>query len=464
MKKKLLLSSFIFLGLTAFGQLMNGGFEDWLSVQLEHPDAWETSNSEVFERGIDLNATKVSSGFNDTYAIRLETKGSSEEAIVGYCINGSGDPMEGIGGIPYSMQPDSFIFNAKLGIVDGDSAIYLVIFKKEGNIISLNLGKFSGNDPETWKRHAFKLQALPVAPDSVIIGIASSDAFEENNIKLGSFIVVDNLHFSTSQSILNGDFEEWTTQSFDEPLAWMSNNYSLVRIGKNYVEKTSDAYRGTSACKITTVYEASYDYYFAEIMNGRFGETIWDGGFSYSETKDTLMGWYKYMPNQTDTAIVNIVFKKNGSEIYWSGTILLPSDTYKKFEIPLNLPSVPDSAMIQIMSSNWPLSMSNVGSVLIIDELQFKSDLLATKTSDAPAVAGFDIYPNPTVDGFYIFNTSPSEHMNTYVIRDNSGRLVKQGQLIKEKTYIDVKGLGQGIYFVTINDSDEKLTKKLMVR
>src|ERR1700739_4604659 len=58
-----------------------------------------------------------------------------------------------------------------------------------------------------------------------------------------------------SQTIQNGGFENWTTTSYENPQFWMSANSENTNNGAANpitVVKTTDAYHGSYAVKLTT--------------------------------------------------------------------------------------------------------------------------------------------------------------------------------------------------------------------
>lgn len=454
----------LYLSSISYGQLLNGNFETWNTSSIETPVGWTTSNAEAISNGYPVNATKFAPGYAGSYALKLQTNFVGTDTSFAYFTNTVNDPMSGEGGVPYSMIPDSFIFYAKLGIQPGDSAVALVIFKKNATIISISLVKFSGNNPTVWSRRAFKLSPIPVTPDTVIIGAASSDAFNTANVKNGSYVIFDALSFNTTQIIPNGGFENWNLYSYENPANWNSFNAELASFGLKYVEKTTGAYKGSYACKIKTIYEPQSQNFVFELTNAKWGSTGWMGGFNYSKTADTLVGWYKYFPKITGNAMLSISFKKAGVEIHWSGNQLSASSVWKKFEIPFFLPVSPDTAMIIIGSSEWPASFSDTGSVLIIDEVQFKSAPLNTGLKAISDAELIEIFPNPTKDGFYIFYNPLANSKMEYLLLDQVGRIVVRNNLEPQKTYVTTSGLSPGIYFLKINDDNRIITKKIIVQ
>ena len=80
---------------------------------------------------------------------------------------------------------------------------------------------------------------------------------------------------------------------------------------------------------------------------------------------------------------------------------------------------------------------------------------------DEPTAIPFAIYPNPT-DGILFVETvcTPSLPTQTYRITNLMGQTVQTGSLTAETQQIDVSGLPQGMYFISVGEE----TRKFVVR
>jgi bifunctional DNase/RNase len=70
----------------------------------------------------------------------------------------------------------------------------------------------------------------------------------------------------------------------------------------------------------------------------------------------------------------------------------------------------------------------------------------------------FDIYPNPTSNVLNISNSNNTE-INSISISDLNGRVIKNA---KGVTSVNVSDLNAGVYFVTIETTEGKSTKKFI--
>lgn len=466
MKKFFTFFAALLLSVSCFSQLQNGNFETWNSLQADMPQGWFNSNRDALSRGLPANVTKFTPAHTGDFSILLGTEIVGTDTLFGY-ISNSPDPFSGVGGVPYTMQPDSFNCHARLGILTGDTGIILVVFKKAGSPIGFNLLKITGNNPMAWQKLGFKLNALSMAPDTVIIAASSSNAVTETGMQHGSFIVLDNLSFNTTQPIPFAGFETWTPLNIEYPSYFVNPNTGWVLSGFNPpVMKTTDAYLGNYALKMKTQ-SGGPGWMFTGFNNGHWNQAEMDysGGFAYNLQVDTLIGWYKYMPTDTaQRAQVNINFQNGDTSFAFLGIRLKNADTFTKFEIPFDLSMAPDTGIITINSSEHPVGIEDTGSILIIDEIQFKSAPLNSGVHPFSAEAKLFVGPNPTTGDINIMYIPQHQGLATFSIYNNAGMLVNTGILDKCLKTITLSGCSKGLYLLNIIDGDITISRKILLQ
>lgn len=183
--------------------------------------------------------------------------------------------------------------------------------------------------------------------------------------------------FATAQTIPNGGFESWTNLTFEDPdfMACAndeihSGNYSPVN-----AQKTTDAYHGSFAIKLTTVTNGvdTAGGYFAY---GNPGGSIPTGGLPISAKPTGIRLYHKYNFMPGDTGLVLVVFKKAGSII---GQYLYKTTgtqtNYTLFSQTFSpaLSVTPDSVVFAATCANY-MGNSKVfipGSTITIDSISF---------------------------------------------------------------------------------------------
>ena len=337
MNKQLLTMAFIAASGAAYAQVIpNGNFEDWSTQSYDEPNTWFTSNREA----PGLNSVSKVTGFSGS-AIKIETKADPNnqgDFIGGFISNTEGDPTEGQGGVPFSQQPTAITGKIMANMVGNDTALLLVVFKKNGTVTSMNVFKLSGKNQTTFTDFSFPI-SLSAAPDSVVIACASSNLIAETGIEVGSSITIDNLAFTgpgVTQTIPNGTFDQWTTITTNMLADWdYFNNDALTRVTVKY--------KGTYALKMETK-----DFGDGNVGPGFISNGNNNSGLPYTNTVDTLIGWYKYSTPGNDSGSVSISLSKNGIGIGGAFKVLNPTATYTYFEMPIFTMSAPDSLRISI--------------------------------------------------------------------------------------------------------------------
>lgn len=472
MKKFILfLCLFTFLSnFTKSQSIPNGNFENWQTVVISNPTGAVTANLENFQRygfGAPTLVTKVTDSHLGMYACKMETSTIGQDTSFGYAVFGSTGNSGPEGGFPYTQAPDSIVGWYKSGIMATDSALILAVFKLNGTPVYQGLYYLKGSH-SSYTRFSFPLQ-LPggFACDTVIVGAASSDAFNDHAPKPGSWITVDDISFvgtGITQQVPNTNFELWTNTPFEAPTEWKTYYNNNMQPS---VSKTTDKYAGDYAAKITTFF---IDNQLINLtLNGQQENNGPQGGHPYTLTTDTLIGYYKYFPQSVDTAIVVMQFKKNGSSFNWMSKFLFPTSTYTEFSFPFSLPMAPDSVIIFLASSTWNATQANSGSILYIDEVQFKSQPLNTSIVEQSNIFRNIVYPNPTsgyINAEFEIKTAESA---TISIFDISGKLILSKSIV---TYvginshkIDLDHFTKGIYTMSIKTQTKDISvSKFIVR
>jgi len=375
--KKLLLSILtLFTGGYILGQsIPNGGFENWVVTNYEDPRFFNTSNFNSGDHNYSANATKTTDAFHGNYAIRLTTVQSSTDTSFAFFANG--DPGKNKGGLPYTEKPTGIRFHYKSNIIGNDSAIILVFFKRGGSIYDQYIFKIANSAPTyTLFEDTF---SLSYAPDSIIFGAASSNAFTEHG-NPGNWLQVDSIVFTGvnyQPSGFNGDLEIWDPKSNSTLSGWPE----VTASDPNVDFRTTDAHSGNYALELQT---NAATFGGGGVRPGRATTGIPTrhsgpkGGYPYAQQVDTFVFWYKYLPaNFTDSIRVSISFSRLGVGIGGFDKRLGLSGNYKEIKMPYNLMTMPDSVIISLTSSiDWPDSLltdADVGSDLKIDDMYFTS-------------------------------------------------------------------------------------------
>jgi len=183
---------------------------------------------------------------------------------------------------------------------------------------------------------------------------------------------------NAQNTIPNGGFENWSILYYDQPTTYpVSSNIESMQIMKvPNVVKTTDAYHGQYAVKVSTFASASGNTvggWFANASQTTNGDpTGWIGGMAYNQMPTGIRGYYKYNVATNDSALVGLVFKKDGKSFahyfYSVGGI---HETYTPFSFTFNPPltQAPDTIILVATASNLLKNEGIPGSVALFDSI-----------------------------------------------------------------------------------------------
>jgi len=442
MKKLLLLIIvFTFSKEHVSAQILNASFENWNTVQFSEPDQWLSGNQESTSTLGNSPVTEVA-GVSGS-ALRLETIVNENDTAQAFVTNG--DPMSGEGGIPCSSLPTAITGNFRYGIPGNDTALLIVMFKKNGSIVGSNIIQIKGTGIQnTFVPFSYSLSSS-LTPDSVIIAATCSNLLGIGGVTVGSFLEIDDLAFGgVSVTIPNGDFELWSTTSVDFISDW--NSYGDVA-------KTTDVQDGNFAIMLSTADYGNGDIAAGQITNGNYTQNGTVGGIPFTMMSDTLCGYYKYYSSGSDSATISLSAKANGIMIAGGLFKLSPASQYTYFELPINSWSTPDSLEISISSSQWPYTPASVGSSLYIDNLALRSQLTAgIKQNENRNPFSAFVFPNPSTDVISIRTDQTLRGSAVVTIYDVSGSLVRN-ELVSDPgntIELNVSSMATGRYFFKV--------------
>lgn len=435
----------------------NGTFENWNSTPYHDLDNWQTGNVwSVSQYGL-ISVTRVTG--QSGYAVRMETKIVSGDTAQAYITNSQGDPSQGEGGMPYSQQPTAITGYYRYNLPANDTAFLWLVFKKAGTIIFNQLYSIKGTGSQmTFTSFSFPI-SLSVVPDSVIFAAVSSNLFSMQGIQNGSFLELDGLTFTgpgITQQLTNNNFENWTPRTYDVLLDWESWGLGFSR--------TTSSYAGQYAVQLMTMSYGGNEYNSSGITTGWMSDTSGPvGGRPYTLTNDTLCGYYKYTASGGDSGVVYISLSKNGVNVGGGYRDFTASANYAYFEVPIQSGTAPDTLRVDFASSQWPVTASNFGSTLILDNVYLKSSGLGIWE---PSDQTFDSYafPNPSSDIVSINFSSLFLRIGPVHIYNSSGQEVKvtvcrvhSGSLV-----LDVSALPKGLYYYKVEAGNRICTNSFI--
>ena len=200
--------------------------------------------------------------------------------------------------------------------------------------------------------------------------------------------------YSQTPSIPNGNFEQWTSETFDYPQYYPfttnPQNFFQYNLPSN-VTKTTDAYHGMYAVQLTTNANST-DTAVASFVNANTNTgqpSTFKGGIAYDQQPTGIRGYFKYNVATADSATILVGFRKAGVNI---GTYLSliggVHTTYSLFNFTFNpaLTVTPDSVIFGAITGKLVNGQPHgiAGSTLLLDSISF------TGVSSQPALFNGD--------------------------------------------------------------------------
>jgi hypothetical protein len=462
---------FIFIlavcGISTYAQniIPNGDFEQWLTIQDEHPTGFVTSNPQCyFKSHTPMNCVKSTDAYHGSFALELTTYLGTDTAF-GYALSADpngGNPCQWTGGMPYTQVPTGISGYYKNNSMPGDSAGLLVAFKNNGACMGVAMMKFGGS------HSSYTPFFIPVSllgpPDSIIFAAISSDVFSNVAIP-GSTVKFDSISFTggvAQPAMFDGDFENWTTTNIDVPQSWMLRTNDR---GAG-IFQTTDVNSGTYAMEMVTFQDSRNNSGTPSAFNAGVSTGNWDsncsclkGGTPFTGPIDTLAFYYKYAPMGNDSAALNTWLKNNGSFTGTGGGITLEARaSYQYMEFPINTFGPADSIIVEFISSLYSDTLlSYIGSDLKLDNVHFKSQTTGIKKNYSNPVT---ISPNPSADGVFMLNNVNRYDLvrvfNLYGQEVNA--TIKAGD---NSTRVEIKD--KGAYFIYLNSESKVSNYKVIV-
>ena len=262
-----------------------------------------------------------------------------------------------------------------------------------------------------------------------------------------------------SQTIPNNGFETWTITPpapFETAEGWA---------GGPSISKSTNAHSGSFAIQLQTAIFTNPNNGETDTISGNaFTGTPGMGpgmpgipGFAFTNRPDSLTGWYTFSPIGNDMNEIRVTLSRwdavslQREEIANSIFSCNPSELYSRFSFPIqyNSSNIPDTATIEIRSSNSPIEAPILGSILLVDDLEFTS-ADQTGFSHIETSSSFRIFPNPAND---FLNVTSRDNGQIKII-NALGQTMESIQLNANSIIsITTSNYSNGIYFI-VNDGN----------
>jgi hypothetical protein len=440
-----------------FGQLQNGGFENWSpSTVYDFPLTWGSSNQGP--QGMVPTTYKSTGAQLGTYSAELRSvaAGSNLDTLCGYVFQGTLGPGGPSAGIPYTTVFNTVKFRYKSSMLTASDSVYVIVIRYFGGVpIEYIAIPALGGNHASWTQGSVAITSTP--QEELFIGFAIGNPLNGTLVSPGSWARIDNVQMyngaATVTNVPDPSFESWDAFTVENPDNWNTLNTLLAPASLENVLKSTDAHSGNFAAQLNS------------IANPNNGDTI-QGALSlgvidlnlpnpfipapYNASPTGFNGYYKYTGSNGDNGAMQLVFLKNGNPVGSITETFTNQSVYTAFSSPVILLDTPDSLVLLASSG------SNPGSTLLLDDLSFTGGNVGLEEFEAMAIS---IYPNPALNEVFIKSTGTF----SYSILDMTGKVLLAENNLNQAKAVNIEHLDAGTYIVHITSNNTMTVESLVV-
>ncbi|MEM7655822.1 MAG: T9SS type A sorting domain-containing protein [Bacteroidota bacterium] len=254
------------------------------------------------------------------------------------------------------------------------------------------------------------------------------------------------------------------------PIDWASANQLLQYLsGISAISPSPDAYEGNLALQLESV------EFMINCDTDSFGFMVdgsWEGfeepssgiPFTPSQANFCFGGFYRYLPQGSDTAAAALLFTRfdpvtqTRDTLHEEGMALPAAEAYTRFEFCLDTVDwdvQPDSFIVAFLSSDADHFFSDatpgIGSRLLLDALYFQ-DEPSTGVASHPLPMEVLLYPNPVMDQLSLQSKASVSQPLLIEIHDLQGKRIFQQHCEQPIIQISVGHIAPGPYLIRVSD------------
>ncbi|PCJ66920.1 MAG: hypothetical protein COA58_05560 [Bacteroidetes bacterium] len=440
----------LFLTIGLFAQnIPNGDFENWETRDHFKLDGWYSPTRNV-QRTTDAKV--------GNYAIKLiNTYSATSNGSKGYIRNIDYSNRDILNGFAFNGDALSMVFWSKHDLAPGDTARAYVVFRDEGRYKGRVDFRFSGTTNGQFVKYNVPLEWNGSrTPDTAWVYLYS---YINSKVNGDGYVIFDDLHFENigqrSPEITNADFEEWNNVGVDFPSGWRSIDlrtydlYTSFLSGQSVFQiSDSTAFQEGTSLLIknyvsNNIARTGYCYF------GTQDNDYYTPAFAFPDTFKYLQGYYKYLPEGPDTARINFRTWAQTSSRSNNNLYLTEAEDWTFFSMPLtyNDSKIPDSAAM-IAYSSYGDTINGENTALYLDKLSMVMEPTPFNLSVPKNTLSAKIFPNPCQDKVFIESRTKIKYCSA------TNTIGQHFSLNVVNNTIDVSSLDNGLYYLTIRDSN----------
>lgn len=437
---------------TSLSPIPNWDFQQWEDESFSIPDRWNLIGDE-YERV---------PGRTGNYALRL---GKGMFGMLGILYdNGTGGPSF-IRGVPFHARPDSISVYANYDIAQGDTAMFLVhLYDAAMNDICTNFYNITGTSNGQFKRLSFPITYNSgLMPDSIVLAFIPTSP---TRVARDNLFIIDDIASVPATPIYNHDFENWNDFSKTFLTGWFYPKYVMIdSVSPLFVRQAIFNAPDDYAVEIQNLeFGGSWNGTEISNKNGIFDKSF--GGFPVHARHHTLNGFFKWLPENGDSMLIDIGMLLDG-ELVGQGQFSTATtvNDFTAFDIPISYTSAgvtPDTCIITLRS--YTVNPAKGPSRLFVDKLSFDGfvnveEVIGTGKDLASSVI---LFPNPASSEITL-QFSEDIRRGKVTVYDMKGTAMQTKDFSGTSVTVDTRELEKGIYIATVEEGKERVSKRFII-
>lgn len=277
---------------------------------------------------------------------------------------------------------------------------------------------------------------------------------------IGSLGLISGVLMSAHAQIPNAGFENWTTVStYENPDGWATLNDYTTSAGVYTATKGTPGSPGNSYLKLTSKTVGSTvvnGIAVSGVINPATQQAV--SGFAFNQQPSAFTGKWQHMIYGSSQGSINVQLTRwdagtNSRVVVATANQVLSgmAMSWANFSIPFVYTDfqAPDSCLIVLKASGS--TPSNLD-YLWVDNLAFSGNVAGLNSNSL--LGSFEVYPNPSNDGFKVtLNSKESQQVTVELVSNSGAVLYTQPKELQQGTteiFIPTAGIGSGNYMIRI--------------
>ena len=408
------------------------------------------------------NVERTTDAKEGNYAIKLINTTNGNR---GLARNLDYNNKQEINGDAVSGDALSISFWCKYDLAAGDTARFYAVLREKGTYKGKVDFRFTGDSDDEFVKFTIPIEWNTSGNRQIDSAWFNLYSYVENVVDGDGYVIFDDFAFENIGERVgafpNSGFEDWYNVGVEFPENWRSVDLLVYDTYTSFLNTpsstktfTKDAHTGNHSLVIQN-YMSGDNVRRGYSFIGEENNDYYTPHFPFVDTFKYIQGYYKFIPDGSDTARINMRTYHEGNSRSNNNLFIHEEATeWTYFSMPLTYNSTldPDSAALIFYSGNDQDGEYNLGTKLYLDNLELVLEPTPLQLSIVHIENTITNYPNPTSDKVYL---DTREVYTTCTIADALGK-TEEARLINNT--VSLKNYPSGIYFITLHGANNSVS------